>query len=122
MSDISKELPGEQDDPVLMTIQNSKKPEQTLYLVFQPLNAHFVTQGLKRLFGLKEIWIESSDVLNSMQDIAQLLSFLLETMSAAQDLNLPYHYENEFEHEGVRYTLYEKGDHRLLKRAGAPPF
>ncbi len=63
-------------------------------------DAHFETRGLKGLFDLDEIWIERNEFLVSMEEYAMLLSFLLETMSAAQDLNLPYSYMEDFEYKG----------------------
>jgi hypothetical protein len=53
-----------------------------------------------------------------MEEYAMLLSFLLETMSAAQDLNLPYSYMENFEHKGQRYTLIVRDGHRVLKKKG----
>jgi hypothetical protein len=110
---------SEESRPVLLQIQNSKKPDQMIRLVMDRSNGHFETEGLKDLFGVKEIRIETGDVLGSLVEYAGVLSFLLEAMSAAQDLNLPFAYENEFELQGVKYTLYNKGDYRVLQRVDA---
>lgn len=106
----------EDDKPVLMTIQNRKNPEQIIRFVQNPLNGHFETEGLQQYFGLKEIRVETEDVIESLQEYGEVLSFLLETMSAAKELGLPYHYENEFDFKGGRYSLREKDGLRLLKR------
>lgn len=106
----------EENKPVLMTIQNSKNPEQIIRFVQNPHNAHFETEGLQQYFGLKEIRVETEDVIESLQEYGEVISFLLETMSAAKELGLPYFYENEFDFRGVRYSLREKDDLRLLKR------
>ncbi len=104
------------DRVVLLKIQNSNKPDQMIELVMDRSNSHFVTEGLKKLFGIKEIWIESEDLLQKLPDYAEVLSFLLSAMSAAEDFRLPFAYQNEFEFHGARYTLYEKGDYRVLRK------
>jgi len=101
---------------VLLKIQNSRKPDQIINLVLDSPDGHFVTEGLKSLFNVKEIRIESRDLLQSLPEYAEVLAFLLETMSAAQDFNLPYAYQNEFEFKDRRYTIYTEGDYRVLKR------
>ena len=103
---------------VLMTIQNNKNPEQIIQLVRSTVNGHFETEGLRNHFGLSEIAVETEDLLESLQEYGEVISYLLETMSAAKDLNLPYFYQNEFEFKGARYSMREKGDVWLLKRMG----
>lgn len=106
----------QENKTVLMTIQNRKKPEQVIQMVMSPFNEHFETEGLRRHFGLSEIGVEAEDLLGSIQEYGEVISYLLETMSTAKDLNLPYYYSNEFEYRGNRYSMREKGDLRLLKR------
>jgi hypothetical protein len=108
--------PNEQD--VLMTIQNSKKPEKVIYVLRDESIGGFRTEGLHRLFGVEEISMEFQEMIQSISEYAEVLAFLLETMSAAQDFNLPYVYENEFGFQNNRYTLYAEGDYRALRRAG----
>lgn len=105
-----------EDATVLLKIQNSSKPDQLINVVWDRERNEFKTEGLKDLFGVKEIRIDSGDFLQSLQEYGQVLSFLLETMSAAQDLHLPYGYQNEFTVEDVRYSLLDEGDYRVLKR------
>jgi uncharacterized protein YciU (UPF0263 family) len=106
------------DNAVFLQIQNSKKPEQLISVIMSDPNAHFETRGLKGLFDLDEIWIERNEFLVSMEEYAMLLSFLLETMSAAQELNLPYSYMEDFEYKGQRYLLVRHDGHRVLKKKG----
>ena len=108
----------ETDKAVFLQIQNSKKPDQVISVIMSDSDAHFKTRGLKGLFDLDEIWIERNEFLVSMEEYAILLSFLLETMSAAQDLNLPYSYMEDFEHKGQRYSLIGREGHRVLKKKG----
>ena len=105
-----------EDSTVLLKIQNKSKPDQLIEVVLDKKNSQFKTQGLKYLFGVKEIRIDSVDLLQSLPEYAQVLSYLLETMSAAQDLHLPYSYQNEFTVENVRYSLLEDGEFRVLRR------
>ncbi|MCU0589687.1 MAG: hypothetical protein MUF52_16250 [Syntrophobacteraceae bacterium] len=107
-------VPAEQD--VLMTIQNSKKPNQVIYVVRDDMGGWFRTQGLKSQFGVSEIRMSVEDLIHSIQEFGEVLSFLFESMSAAQDLNLPFAYENEFDFHNQHFTLYADGDHRVLKR------
>ncbi|NTU48538.1 MAG: hypothetical protein HGA84_05980 [Syntrophobacteraceae bacterium] len=109
---------SQENKTVLMTIQNRKNPEQVIQMVMSPVNAHFETEGLRRHFGLSEIGVETGDLLESIQEYGEVISYLLETMSAAKELKLPYFYQNEFEFKGARYSMREKGDVRLLKRMG----
>ncbi len=105
---------------VFLQIQNSKKPEQMISVIMSDLDAHFETRGLKGLFDLDEIWIERDEFLVSMEEYAMLLSFLLETMSEAQDLNLPYSYMEDFEYKGRRYSLVRQDRYRVLKKKEGP--
>jgi len=109
-----------EDSMVLLKIQNSSKPDQLIYVVVDKAKNQFRTEGLRDLFGIKEIRIESGDFLESLPEYAQVLSFLLETMSAAQDLHLPYGYQNEFSLDKVRYSLLDEGEYRVLRRLAAP--
>lgn len=101
---------------VFLKIQNSKKPDQIISVIMSDSDAHFETRGLKGLFDVDEIWIDRNEFLMSMEEYAMLLSFLLETMSAAQDLNLPYGYMDNFEYRGRQYSLIRQNGHRVLRK------
>ena len=104
------------DQDILLSIQNTKNPEQVIYLVLDESRDHLETQGLQSLFGLKEIRLDTKDVIESLQEYAQVLSHIFETIATGNDLGLPYSYQNEFQFGNASYTLYEEGDHRLLKK------
>ncbi len=108
-----------QDQDVLLTIENNKNPDQGIFLVVDESREHLETQGLRALFGLKEIRMATQDVVQSLHEYAQVLSFILETISTAEELGLPYSYQNEFQFGDARYTLYEEGEHRMLKKVEA---
>jgi hypothetical protein len=101
---------------ILLTLQNKSKPDQIVYLMVDRETGIFETQGLRDLFGMQEIRLGGEAILPGLPEYAQVLSFLFDTMSTAQDLNLPYHYQEEFTFEDTRYMLYQEGDHRVLKR------
>lgn len=104
-------------DTVFLQIQNSKKPDQLISLVLADSESNFVTKGLKSLFDVDEIEIERNDFLVAMEEYTMVLSFLLETMSAALDFNLPYSYLEQFEYKGQNYSLLKKNGKRILTRA-----
>ena len=107
-----------EDKKVLLQIQNSQKPYEFIHLVWDKRQNSFHTEGLKNLFGVKEIRIDSKELLSSLERYGHVLSFLLETMSAAEDYNLPYAYQSKFELGTDRYSLHEEGDFRVLKQLG----
>jgi len=101
---------------VLMTIQNSKRPEQLISIVRDEGIGGFRTEGLRKYFGVKEIRIDFQELMGAVPEFGQVLSFLFESMSAAQELNLPFAYQDEFSFQNGRFTLYEDGDYRVLHR------
>jgi hypothetical protein len=107
-------------NPVFLQIQNSKKPDQIISVVMSDSEARFETQGLRGFFGLEEISIERTEFLLSMEEFATLLSHLFETMSTAQDLNLPYGYMDSFEYKGRRYSLRRQDGYRVLTKQDQP--
>ncbi len=106
---------NQKDEVALLKIQNTRKPDQSMFLYWDRTNRFFHTEGLKDLFGVKEVRIDSLNVLGSLEEYAGILTFLLESMSTAKDLSLPYAYQNEFEFEGKKYTLMAEGDYRVLR-------
>ena len=108
-----------EDQNVLLTIQNNKNPDQGIFLVIDESREHLETQGLQTLFGLKEIRMATQDIVQSLHEYAQVLSYILDTISTAEELGLPYSYQNEFQFGDTQYTLYEEGDYRLLKKVAA---
>lgn len=108
----------DKDRNLFLTLQNNRKPEQIVRFVLVRSKGYFETEGLTALFGVSEIRVPSNDVFLSFKEYSEVLSFLFETMSDAQDLNLPYGYVNEFQVHGTRYTLDEEDNIRVLKKRG----
>lgn len=100
----------------LLKVQNQKKPEQVISVVRDPHAEGFHTEGLTRLFGLKEIWIDTRNISESVLEYAQVLSFIMESISEAQDLGLPYGYQDTFTFHGLTYSLKDAGTYRVLRR------
>lgn len=103
------------DKILLLQIQNRQKPYEVIDLVWDKNNNTFQTEGLKNLFGVQEVRIESRNFFQSIERYAHVLTFLLQTMSDAKEFKLPYAYQNQFELGKERYTLFEEGDYRVLK-------
>ena len=104
------------DKKVLLKIQNSRKPDQIIFLTLKEPNGYFETWGLRHYFNVDEICLESADVVRALPEFAEVLSFLFETMSDAQDLRLPFTYQNDFQFHGIAYTLHKREACRVLKR------
>ncbi len=113
---MSKSLSLE-DANVLLSIQNTRNPAQGIFLVIDESRKHLQTQGLMDHFGLKEIRLDTQDVLEDLHQYAQVLTFILDTITTAGDLGLPYRYQNEFQYGDTNYTLFEEGEYRALKKA-----
>jgi hypothetical protein len=107
-----------EDPNVLLTIQNNRHPEQVIYVVIDDSREYLMTQGLQRFFGLKEIRLKAGNIGESIHEYAAVVSHILDTISTARDLNLPYRYQDEFTLGNARYAFYEEGDYRVLKRIG----
>jgi hypothetical protein len=104
------------DEMVLMTLQNSKRPDQVIHVVRNQDSGYFETRGLRQLFGVEEIRVKDSEMAVAVPEYAQVLSFLMETMSAAKDFGLPYAYQDVFEFAGVRYSLFGSEGQRVLAK------
>lgn len=105
-----------EEKTVLLKIQNSNKPQQTIVVVVDHETSSMKTEGLKDLFGVKEILIDKDELLRALPEYAEALTFLLQSMSAAEELHLPYGYQDEFHVGDSWYSLLEKGEYRVLKR------
>lgn len=114
------QLPGQEqtalDANIFMQIQNNRKPDQILLVMVNHAESCVETRGLKDLFGVPEIRIGMQEILGSLQEMAAVLSFLLETMSTGQDMGLPYAYQDLFQYGGGTYSLAKEGDYRRLTR------
>ena len=58
-----------EDHDVLLSIQNTKNPAQGILLVIDESREHLETQGLRTLFGVKEIRLNTQEVLQDLQSM-----------------------------------------------------
>ena len=101
---------------VIATIGNQKNPAQVVEIVHQPEKGFFTTRGISVHFNLKEIAVPQSLMLPEIHEMTGVLSYLLERIATAADLNLPFMYEPEFELGNSRFILQESDDFMILTR------
>ncbi len=99
----------------LLRIQNSKNPTQVVELNWDDEEKMFVTRGLRDLFGAREIKISSGDLLPHLEEYAHVIGSILEAMSTAEDLHLPFGYKSPFRLGGHEYELVEEGEYTVLR-------
>jgi hypothetical protein len=74
------------------------------------------TRGISTHFNLKEIAVPQSLMLAEIHEMTGVLSYLLERIATAADLDLPFRYEPEFELGNSRFVLEEGKDFMILTR------
>ncbi len=99
----------------LLRIQNQKKIDQVVELLWDEKEKAFVTKGLKDLFKVKEIKIMPRDFVPHIREYAHVIGWLLESMSMAEDVNLPFVYQKRFNLFGHDYEMVEEKDFIILK-------
>ncbi len=111
-------LSGQQSprETVIAAIANDKKPGQVVEVVHLPANELVVTRGIRTHFGLKEVAVPQALMLAEVGEMTVVLSFLLERMATAADLNLPFRYDPQFDMNGRWFRLEDEGDYMLLTR------
>lgn|GEM_PF-430173 len=102
------------ENKTLLRLQNQEKPDQVVELYWDGDRGRFITRGLRHLFNVKEIFITPEDFLANLQEYASVLYWLLESMSTADDLNLPFAYQDEFTLRGKTYRLLDEGNYKQL--------
>jgi hypothetical protein len=101
---------------VIATIGNQKNPSQVVEIVHLPEQGIFVTRGVSTHFRIKDIAVPQSLMLTEIHEMTGVLSYLLERIATAADLNLPFRYDPEFEVGDSRFNLEESGDFMILTR------
>jgi hypothetical protein len=99
---------------VIATIANQKNPGQIIEIVHLPDKEIFITRGINTHFRLKEIAVPQGLMLAHLDEMTAVLSYLLERIATAADLNLPFRYDHEFKVGEKRYHLEDSGDHMFL--------
>ena len=104
------------DEIVIATIGNQKNPAQVVEIVHLPQKGVFITRGIATHFQIKEIAVPQALMLAEIQEMTGVLSYLLERIATAADLNLPFRYESEFQIGNNRFSLQESGNYMILNR------
>jgi hypothetical protein len=101
---------------IIATIGNQNNPAQVVEIVHLPEKGLFLTRGISTHFNLKEIAVPQGLMLPALQEMTGVVSYLLERIATADDLNLPFRYEPEFELGDSRFILQESADFMMLER------
>jgi hypothetical protein len=111
-------LAGQQraGETVVAAITNDRKPGQVVEIVHHPDKELFVTRGILPHFSLKEVAVPQGLVLADIGEMTVVLSYLLERIATASDLNLPFRYEPTFEVKGRWFRLEDRESYMLLTR------
>lgn len=108
--------PESAQEVIIATIGNQKNPTQVVELVHQPEKGMVATRGISIHFNLKEIAVPQSLMLAEIHEMTGVLSYLLERIATAVDLDLPFRYDPEFELGNSRFILQEDKDFMILTR------
>jgi len=108
--------PEVSQEMIIATIGNQKNPAQVVDIVHLPEKEVFLTRGISTHFNLKEIAVPQNLMLPAIQEMTEVVSYLLERIATADDLKLPFRYEPEFEVGDSRFTLQESEDFMMLER------
>lgn len=108
--------PEVSQEMIIATIGNQKNPAQVVEIVHLPEKEVFLTRGISTHFNLKEIAVPQNLMLPAIQEMTEVVSYLLERIATADDLKLPFRYEPEFEVGDSRFTLQESEDFMMLER------
>jgi hypothetical protein len=101
---------------IIATIANQKNPAQVVEIVHLPEEGIFTTRGVGIHFQLKEIAVPQVLMLAEMQEYTGVLSYILERIATAADLQLPFRYEPEFALGDSIFSLEDSGDYLILTR------
>lgn len=101
---------------IVATIANQKNPAQVVEIVHRPEKEMFLTRGILDHFGLKEIAVPQGLMLPAIQEMTEVLFYLLERIATADDLKLQFRYDPEFKVGQSRYGLQESEDFMILSR------
>ncbi|UCG12188.1 MAG: hypothetical protein JSU72_17055 [Deltaproteobacteria bacterium] len=108
--------PETSDEIVIATIGNQKNPGQVVEILHRPGQGVFTTRGIAEHFRIKDIAVPQALMLAEIHEMTGVVSYILERIATATELNLPFRYEPEFKMGDSKYNLEESGDYMLLTR------
>jgi len=109
----SNEMRG--DNQIIGTIKNKRNPDQGIEIIYVRSENAFCTSGIRGLLNMKEILIPVYLVANDFQLVGAIISAILERISAAEEMGVPFEYARRFEVMDRVYTLSESGDFMKLE-------
>ncbi len=104
----------EEKSRTLIRLQNQRKPDQVVEVNWNEKSGFFETQGLKSLFDVDEVRVDAGELLSNIEEYAWALYWLLESMSVADDLGIPFVYEEHFSVGSTGYTLQRDSEGYVL--------
>ena len=102
-------------ETVIATIENKDNPNQVIAIKYLRAENAFVTDGIHANLGEKEILMPVHLVAKDLEMIGAILSAILEKISHAHEMDLPFEYGSQFEVLGTRYGLKDQGDYIRLE-------
>ncbi len=99
-----------EETPIIASINNGEDPEEVVHILYVPSKNAFLTSGISRLFGKKEIMVPAYMVVKDLELIGAIISVILEDLTQARERNLAFNYGSGFELFGRKYILTERSD------------
>jgi hypothetical protein len=111
-----RQMEADSHHDVIATINNANNPDQVVVIRYLKSVNGFVTEGIERIFGAKDLLIPAHLAIPEFELIGTIVSAILEKLSQAEDLGLEFCYAPVFEVLGRSYTLTEEGRYMKLAR------
>lgn len=100
----------------IATFKNHRSTEQEIDVLYLRERNAFVTFGIKRFFGEKEILIPAYLVVSDFQLIGAIISTILEKLSVLCNGDGQFNYASRLEAMGQEFSLIEEDDYMILDR------
>ncbi|MBW2043724.1 MAG: hypothetical protein JRI96_02390 [Deltaproteobacteria bacterium] len=101
---------------IIGTISNKNNPAQTIAIKYLRQENAFVTSGIKKYLGTKEILVPVYLVASDFELIGTIISAILEKISVAREAEATFRYAQRFEVLGKLYTLSNYAEYVKLDR------
>jgi hypothetical protein len=102
-------------EKIIGTIANKANPEQVVTIKYLRHENAFVTAGIQKHMGVKEILVPVHLVAKDFQLIGSIISAILERISQAKETGVAFQYAPRFEVLGKIYSLTEYGEYVKLE-------
>jgi len=107
---------SEDSNRIIGTISNKNNPKQTIAIKYLRQENAFVTSGIKKYLGTKEILAPVYLVATDFELIGTIISAILEKISVAREADATFQYAQSFEVLGKLYTLSNYAEYVKLDR------